>query len=373
VPQTSARRRVLLVNNSLATGGLERQLVLLAQHLPDTWEARLWTMEGGPYAGPVRDLGVPWMCCPRRSRLDPSPAVVLSHAMRTWRPDVVHAWHWMAALAALPASLVLGVPLVDGSIRMGSVPRTFGRPRRSIMRWATIVVANSQSGLDAWRVRADKGRVIYNAFDRRRLDGTGSSAPAPEAVDGRFTVVMAARMDPQKDYAAVIRAARLLDERDPGCWRFLLVGEGRDRAALKEAASDLVATGAVSFQSPGLEALQAIRSADAGILMTDPAVLTEGCSNALLEYMACGLPIVCADTGGCPELVREGQEGYLVAPYDDVALATRLADLRADRALRQRMGEAGRTRVERQFTLNRMVEAYLRVYEEAVLRSRRSR
>ena len=372
IPAT-ARRRVLLVNNGLGNGGLERQLVLLAERLPETWEARLWTMEGGPYADRVRELGVPWVCSPRRARFDVSPAAALWQAMRAWRPDVVHAWHWMPALAAAPACRLSGIPLIDGSIRMGSVPRGVGRPRRSIMRLATFVVANSQAGLDAWRVSDDKGRVIYNGFDDARLRAAGPPPHRLRKGAERFTVVMAARMRPQKDFHAVIRAARELERTGPGEWRFLLVGDGPDRATLETTARDLVASGAVEFSRPGLEAIAAINAAQAGALMTDPAVLAEGCSNTLLEYMACGLPVVCSDTGGCSELVRDGTDGYLIAPYDHVALAARLAFLRADPPSRERMGVAGRARVQTDFTVAHMVDAYLRVYEEAVDRHRRAR
>ena len=323
------RRRVLLANVSLAMGGLERQLLLLARNLPVTWEVRLWTTEGGPYDQQVHEAGIPWRCRPRRWRFDPTPALDLWWLIYSWRPDVVHAWDWMSAAAALPACLVLRTPLVDGSIRLGSVPPAFGRLRRSLPRWATLVVANSRAGLDAWGVGPEKGRVIYNAFDSGRLQ-EDRPTPGPPGESGQpFTVVMAARMDSHKDYRVVIEAARLLEHDAPGEWRFLLVGSGPDQAPLAAAARDLVDAGTVVFQDAGLEAIDIICEAQVGILMTDPAVHAEGCSNSILEYMACGLPVVCSDTGGCAELVRNGREGCLIAPHDPVELANSLSKLRA--------------------------------------------
>jgi glycosyltransferase involved in cell wall biosynthesis len=102
--------------------------------------------------------------------------------------------------------------------------------------------------------------------------------------------------------------------------------------------------------------------------MTDPAVRAEGCSNAILEYMACGLPVVCSDTGGSAELVRDGREGYVVPPHDAVALASRLAALRASPQLRLTMGAAGRLRIEQEFTKARMVGEYVRAYEDVAKR-----
>ncbi len=371
MPPGRRRRRVLLANVSLANGGLERQLLLLARNLPPAWEARLWTLEGGAYEAEVREAGIVWRCRPRRRRFDPSPALDLTRAIRSWGPDVVHAWHWMPAAAAVPACRALRVPLIDGSIRMGSVPRSCGRPRRSIMRWATLVVANSRAGLNAWQVGSDRGRVIYNAFDAKRLLG---AAPAvPWQVAGRLTAVMAARMDdPQKDYPAVLEAARQLERDTPGSWRLLLVGNGAERTPLAVSARQLVEAGAVTFHDAGREAIPAIRSAQAGVLMTDPAVRAEGCSNAIMEYMACGLPVVCADTGGSAELVRDGREGYVIPAHDASALAACLSHLAAHPGLRARMGASGRARIDTEFSVGRMVADYVRVYDEAIIRGGRT-
>ncbi len=363
--------KVLLANVSLANGGLERQLLLLAKHLPSSWNVRLWTLEGGPFEQVVRAAGIPWRCRARTHRYDPTPALDLWRTIHGWRPDVVHAWHSIPAAAAAPACAALSVPLIDGSIRMGSIPREFGRPRRSIMRWADMVVANSRAGLDAWRVPPAKGRVIYNAFDDARLSTAPSRRPSPRA-DGPCTVVMAARIAPPKDFTTLLEAARLLDRGAPGEWRFVLVGGGPDRASLIASAGDLTASGVVGFIDGGIEAAGHIRAADIGVLSTDPGILAEGCSNAILEYMACGLPVVCTDSGGCGELVREGREGYLVPPRDPQALARRLADLKDDPQQRARLGAAGRSRVDVEFTADRMVAEYAAAYEEVVrLKSRR--
>jgi len=363
--------KVLLINDSLANGGLERQLVLLARHLPVEWEIRLWCMEGGPHETAVRSAGIPLIVRPRRARWDVTPALGLWRVIHHWRPDVVHAWNWMPAAAAVPACSTLGIPLIDGSIRMGSIPRQFGRPRRSVMRFADLVVANSRAGLDAWRVGPAKGRVIHNAFDDERLRASGPAGTPGERAGRPFTVVMAARMDPPKDYGTVIAAARRLTGAGHGDIRFLLVGDGSDRACLLAAAADLVSADVVAFPKPGLEIMQYVRDADLGLLSTDPTILAEGCSNSLMEYMACGLPVVATDSGGNREVVRDGVTGFVVPPRDPDALATRIAQLRGDAGLRSSLGEHGRATVETEFTLARMVSAYVDAYTDVAARRRR--
>jgi glycosyltransferase involved in cell wall biosynthesis len=183
---------------------------------------------------------------------------------------------------------------------------------------------------------------------------------------------MAARMGPPKDYRTLLAAARLLDREARGDWRFLLVGDGPDRARLMASARDLIAQGTVGFVDGGIEAAGDIMSADIGVLSTDPDILAEGCSNAILEYMACRLPVVSTDSGGCRELVRDGLEGRLVPARDPEALALRLKELRDDPQERERMGAAGCSRVSVEFTADRMVADYVRVYQEAAgLKARR--
>ena len=363
--------KVLLLNNSLANGGLERQLVLLARNLPVAWERRLWCMEGGPHEGAVARAGVPLRVRSRQGRWDVTPALDLWRVIRDWRPDVVHAWQWMPAAAAVPACSALGIPLIDGSIRMGSVPQQFGRPRRGIMRFAALVVANSRAGLDAWRVDSAKGRVIYNAFDDTRLRASALGASRDDSPGRPFTAIMAARMDPPKDFRTVIGAARHLIAARRGDWRFVFVGSGVDRGALLREAGDLVSAGVVVFPEPGIEIMQLVRGADVGLLVTDPAILAEGCSNSIMEYMACSLPVVASDSGGDRELVRDGVTGFIVPPRDSRALASRLDMLCHDPGLRARLGAAGRERVEAEFTLERMVAEYVSAYAHVVAERRR--
>jgi glycosyltransferase involved in cell wall biosynthesis len=84
-----------------------------------------------------------------------------------------------------------------------------------------------------------------------------------------------------------------------------------------------------------------------------------------MEYMACGLPVVCCDSGGNRELVTDGVSGFVVPPGDDSALARRLHEIRAS-GRAAAMGAAGRERLARDFTVARMVASYTSVYEACV-------
>lgn len=356
--------RVLFVTGRLGLGGAERQLALLAASLPSSHSATVFSLEGGLFCDALRDLGVPVEVLARRYRFDVAPAVRMWRAAGAIGPDVVHSWSWMTTLAMVPFCRRAGVPLVDATIQHG---RRFTANRLG-MALADGVVANSRAGMVAYGISEARGRVVYPGLDMSRL----ASIPhrtQPSRFPALTTVVMTGRMYPEKDWPMLFRAARTLATADNGRWRFIAIGSGPDRDRLMREAADLVSGGVLEFPASGINVLsdqrllEIVASADMGVLLTDTRVAAEGCSNSIMEYMACGLPVVCTDCGGNPELVEEGTTGYLIPPSDDEMLVTRLRELRDDPVRARSMGDAGARRVAEAFTVQVMVEAYVSVYD----------
>ncbi|MGB7492731.1 MAG: glycosyltransferase family 4 protein, partial [Thermoanaerobaculia bacterium] len=98
--------------------------------------------------------------------------------------------------------------------------------------------------------------------------------------------------------------------------------------------------------------------------------LSEGISNAALEAMSCGLPVVSTNVGGMAEAIRDGVEGRLVPPRDPEAMAEALAQLGRDRQLRLQMGAAARDKVVSQFSLERHIAAWRELLDEVLQRHR---
>jgi glycosyltransferase involved in cell wall biosynthesis len=99
-----------------------------------------------------------------------------------------------------------------------------------------------------------------------------------------------------------------------------------------------------------------------GVLTSNTDTHGEGISNAIMEYMALGKPVVATDCGGNGELILEGETGYLIANRDTDALCNRLELLLGDAALARRLGEAGRRRIAETFGLERMTASYAALY-----------
>ena len=356
-----APRRVLYLVDALGNGGLERQMTLLAANLPPRWQPYVTALTGGPFAGEMRRLGIPLRITAAAHRFDPRKALALNRLILRLRPDIIHAWGWQSLMLAGPACLLRRPPVIDGTIQSGWVVPQHQRFGHLYHYWTSYYLPNSRAGMEAYNITPAQGSVVYNGFDEARLPASFPERPVDRG-DGRFVYVMIGRMHPDKDYPTVFAAARQLEQREPGRFQFLAIGDGPLRGQWQRECADLVAAGAVSFPQPGLEVLEHVARADAGVLMTTPPIV-EGCSNAIMEYMACGLPVVAACSGGNPELVRDGESGLLVPPADAAALAEALRRMRADPAMRAHMGQVARQRIREDFSLGRYVDEMVSHYD----------
>ena len=145
--------------------------------------------------------------------------------------------------------------------------------------------------------------------------------------------------------------------------RLDLVGDGTDRQHLQFAIDDLGLGDRVRLlgRRPPAEVAALLQGADV-FLHTS---CSEGISNAVLEAMATGLPVVTTDVGGMAEAVRDGIDGYLVPVRDSDATAAALVRLAGDPELRAQMGAAGRERVMTDYRLDDQITAFVALLHEA--------
>ncbi|HUR39423.1 MAG TPA: glycosyltransferase family 4 protein, partial [Planctomycetota bacterium] len=158
-------------------------------------------------------------------------------------------------------------------------------------------------------------------------------------------VTCLARLVERKGHEDLIRAQSGL--------RLLFVGDGAHRRSLENRGALLA--------GPRRDIPDILAASD---IVALPSRFGEGCPNALLEAMAAGKPVVAARTGGIPEVVVDGETGLLVPRENLDALRAALLRLAGDPALRARMGAAGRERVEREFSAERVVKDYEALYSE---------
>jgi sugar transferase (PEP-CTERM/EpsH1 system associated) len=224
-------------------------------------------------------------------------------------------------------------------------------------------------------VSPEKVSRIYNGVDTGCFypkNGTHSFI-GPKGFISENTIVIGTvgRLEKVKDQSTLVRAFLHLINFEPNArerLRLVMVGEG----SLCEEAQQLLRTANAEQLAwlPGErnDIPEIIRALDLFVLPS----LREGISNTILEAMGTGLPVVATRVGGNPELVVEGETGTLVPPADPIAMASAIRAYLDHPYLLKAHGQAGRKRVEQHFTMEKMVNGYMEVYDKVLNQKRRS-
>jgi glycosyltransferase involved in cell wall biosynthesis len=150
--------------------------------------------------------------------------------------------------------------------------------------------------------------------------------------------------------------------------QFVLVGDGEQRRKFESEVQALGMKSSFIFTGGRNDVAEILACCDIALLPS----LAEGLPNALLEYMAAGLPAVVSNAGGNAELVEDGVTGLLVPPRDSGALSAALLKLLRDLSLARHIGTNGREFVERTFSFERMVQQVEDLYDELLRKNTRA-
>lgn len=184
-------------------------------------------------------------------------------------------------------------------------------------------------------------------------------------VDDRPAVGIVATLRDWKGHDQLLDAWTTLRARVPG-WQLLVIGDGPRRAHLESRVDAVGLRGDVRFTGNRDDVPDWLACVD---LVALPSYGEEGVPQSLMQAAACGLPAVSTTVGAIREAVIDGETGLIVPPKDVPALAAALQRLMTDPALRARMGAAARSRAEREFGLDRMLDGMERVFAAVAARA----
>jgi glycosyltransferase involved in cell wall biosynthesis len=374
---------LFLIDYFHGTGGTEKHLAQLIAGLPaDEFRCSVVVFDLGanPLLDGLRARGVPIISVPVGREYVPNAVVQawrLSRLIRRNKYDLVQTFHQKADTYGAVIARLSGVKHIVSSKRdTGALraPRHFflNRRLRNLFE-KVIVVADAVRTAVMATDNADRARIvkIYNGVDIARF----TVPSAQQRRDARtrlgfaaddFVVGMVARFRPEKNhdmfFAGLLQAAPSIPSlKVLALGAGPLLGQFRERIAQTALAARTVFTGDVSEVVPYLWAM------DVGCLTSGS---NEGFSNAIVEQMAVGLPMIVTDVGGNAEAVVDGENGRVIPPRDAAALAWALIDLHGNPARAAAMGRASRTRVEERFSLERMCAEHVRLYRSLCAPSR---
>ncbi|MEN6459361.1 MAG: glycosyltransferase [Thermoguttaceae bacterium] len=361
-------KRILLVIPTLDRAGAEKQLCLLATGLPrEEFEVHVCALtRGGPLAAELNAAGVPLRVIGKRWKVDPQAFWRLRRYVAELRPDLVHTWMFAANAYGLAAARLCGVSNVV--IAQRCVDPWKSRLQltidRAMARRSRAVVVNSE-GVRDFYVRHG------TPANRVRLIPNGIALPAaPELTRRQLLVELGlpeqsrliaavGRLWPQKRLRDAIWAAELLRV-IRGDTHLLIIGDGPQHDRLRQFRDQAGVRDYVHFLGHRDDVNQILPHCD--LLWSSSGY--EGQSNAILEAMAAGLPVVATDIPGTRELVVPDVTGYLVAVGHRAGLAKYAERLLNDPALALRLGQAARKRVQEEFSVRNMVDRHANLYRQ---------
>jgi sugar transferase (PEP-CTERM/EpsH1 system associated) len=358
-------------------GGLENGVVNLINRLPQSsWRHAVLSLTAvsASFSQRVQRTDVEYLSLQKPpghlTRLYPR----LVRVFRELAPSIVHTRN-LAALEAVVPAWMAGVPArIHGEHgRDASDPdglrRRYQWVRRAYRPFVSRYVALSKD-LERYlhdRVGIAAERVVqfYNGVDSARFRPADGRRPTidgcPFNVQGSWLVGTVGRLDRVKDQSNLARAfvhAVGMNPEARSRMRLVIVGDGELRPEVER----ILQAGGVRelawLAGERTDIPDIMRALDCFVLPSQ----AEGISNTILEAMASALPVIATRVGGNAELVEDGLTGRLAPAGDASALAARMLGYFAEPSLARRHGRAGRERVERNFSLERMVDNYHELY-----------
>lgn len=369
-------RILFIIDYFHRTGGTEKHLAQLITGLPaDVFSCAVLAFDLGanPLLDGLRDHGVPVISFPVRREYVPHAfmqAWRLSRLIQRNRYDIVQTMHQKADTYGALIARFSGTKILVSSKRdTGQLRRPWhrflNRRLRSLFD-AYIVVAQAVRTAVPINEQLPPERIvtIYNGVDTARFT-VPTSRQRSEArarfglSEADFVVGMVAGFRPEKDYETFFAAMRRVL---PGISRLkiLAVGAGPLLSRFREQVSSSQLGGHAIFTGDVADVVPCLWSMDIACLTPRG---NEGFSNAVIEQMATGLPVVVTNVGGNAEAVVDGESGKVIPAGQADALAQALLDLYAHPARREAMGQAARRRAAERFSLDIMCAQHASLYK----------
>lgn len=335
------------------------------------------------------------ICCfsdlgPQGQLIEDKHNIKIYHNLLKNKFDISGVWQFMRILREEETDILYTVnsPLTQfwGTIgsklsgtaacitRVSATNPTFHRKRRNVVNkimlpFVSKIIAQAVSHknylINSEGMNGDRITVVYNGVELEKFQGLTekSEIRAKLGINKDDHIVgIVARLAPEKGHDIFLNSARNVLGKFPQT-SFVIIGDGEERKKLEKMARDFAIESRVLFLGDRKNVPEILPIFDIAVLSSYPFV--ETFSNAILEYMAAGKPVIATNVGSNSELVTHGETGFLIPYGDHEALAGALLKLLNNETLARKMGEAGRKRIEVKFTLKKMLADYEEIFTKS--------
>jgi len=366
-----ARIKIAHITFDMRIGGAERVIYHLVEHTDSSkYDVSVLCLEQpiGPFGLELQKKGYEVAACNRQPGFD----ISLVGAVRRFLIDedihVVHCHQYTPYIYGFLAGKLTGRRVIF--TEHGRFFPDERKAKRVIINPLLSFFTNDITSISA---ATREALVRYENFPRSKIeiiyngiDGSHGQASSKQETrkqlgieEDAFVLGTVARLDPIKNHDMMIRVLKTIREKHPEVY-LIIVGDGPERRRLERLVADLGLSSFVIFT--GFR-----EDTDLFYSVMDLFMLTsfsEGTAMTLLEAMACSLPCIVTNVGGNPEIVEDQRTGFIIPVNDEKALSDKISILMNDNVLRKQIGSAGRKRFEENFTVEKMVRAYEKLYNE---------
>jgi glycosyltransferase involved in cell wall biosynthesis len=379
--------RVLHIINSLDIGGNERFLLQLLERLPrDTFSQEVCVPNRGKDAtrdleAACRKLNTPIKVLRVGGNWDVSVLPRLVYVILKGRFDVVHTHLIYSQVYGRLAATLAGTRCIVSSeqnVYDFKARLPFSWVERRLSRWTERIIACSKKvrehlikkvGVNPLRVVVVPNGVDTDVFfpirKRTRLYRSVENVRKELGIEeGDAVIGTVGHMTRQKGYDVLIAAMPQILRKHPGA-KFVFVGRGLLREKLEKQARELGVAQRICFAGIRRDVPAVLNCFDVFVL----ASLWEGFGTAIIEAMACGVPVVASRVGGIPEIIEDGVSGVLVAPGRGGLVAEAVIRLLDKPRKTRELARRGRTSATERFSVEKMAQSVAKVYLQLGRRS----
>lgn len=378
------RTRILYVIGSLRIGGAEGHLVQVVRHLdPMRYDVHVACLsEGGPLEAPLREIGVPVTILGLKGLRHQPPQQAARLLLQIWRqfreirPDIVHTYlFWANIIGAVLGKLAGARAIITSRRSLGVFKdnhKYYQLLENMVNRITDAVTVNSlgvlSDVLQREQLPKHKIHLIYNGIMwerytekplQYRLDTLRSELGIPNGVP---VIGCIANLIYYKGHADLLEAMPLILATHPHVHLLLVGRDGGVEDQLKRHSIELGIQEYVHFVGSRQDVADLLHLLDVQVLPSHE----EGFSNAILEGMAAGRPLVVSRVGGNPEAVIDGITGLVVPPRSPVALSEAISELLSNPAYATELGRKAQERVRREFSIARMMQSLELLYQNVL-------
>lgn len=349
--------RVLHYISSLKRGGRERQICIIVNNSGErNIKAKIiYLNERSPNY--IEEYDLTYKLLKIKSTGFLSRLIELHKLLKKEKPNIVYTWGNLESIFILLLSPYHKFKFINGSIRHGIRSKEFWHYFRTfVLHLSPNIVANSKAGLKAEKL--SRGYVLYNGIENKFI-GMISKEKKKDKRKKMFNVedktlffISVANLVPYKDYFSIIEALKKIKEKGYNFF-YLILGEGPLRTRIEQRINENGLTSNIKISGNVENVNEYLQLADVFIHSSKG----EGCSNAILEAMGAGLPIIATNTGGTSEIILN-ENGFLFEYQNVDQLSKIIIKCFDNSSMLEMMGKNSFKTVNEKFTVNQMMNNY---------------